>query len=273
MELILKPRKGWRSLDLKELWQQRELMYFLVWRDVKIRYRQTAFGIAWAVLQPMIGMVVFTVLFNRVAGIQAGADTPYELFAYTGLLAWTFFSSSVSLSSNSLISSQDLIRKIYFPRPFIPIGSTGALLLDLFIGIVLGFGLLAWYGWPITTRIVFLPLFIVGCFMSACGIGLILSAMSVRFRDIKYIVPFFVQMGLFVTPVIYPAKLVEKFPAIHDYLGLNPMAGMVHGFRFSLLGEPPDWRLISMSFAVSIVLFVSGLFVFRRWERYFADII
>jgi lipopolysaccharide transport system permease protein len=273
MELILKPRSGWRSLDIKELWQRRELMYFLVWRDIKIRYRQTAFGVAWAVLQPLVGMVVFTLLFHRVAGIETGTDTPYELFAYSGLLAWTFFSSSVSQSTNSLISSQDLIKKIYFPRPFIPIGSTGALLLDLLIGIGLGFGLLFWFDWPVSAKIVFLPLFILGSFMAACGIGLILSAMSVRYRDIKYIVPFFIQMGLFVTPVIYPARLVEKFPLIHEYLGLNPMAGMVHGFRVSLLGDAPDWRLIGMSFSVSIVLFVAGLFIFRRWERHFADII
>ena len=273
MELILKPRTGWRALNIGELWQQRELFFFLVWRDIKIRYRQTAFGVAWAVLQPLLGMIIFTVLFNRMAGIGTGSEVPYHLFAYTGLLAWTFFASAVSLSSNSLIAGQGLIRKIYFPRPFIPIGSTGALLLDLFIGIGLGVGLFAWFGWPLSANLIFLPLFIVGSFLAACGIGLILSAMSVRFRDVRYVVPFFVQMGLFVTPVIYPARLVEKFPLVHDYLGLNPMAGMVHGFRFSLLGEPADWRLIGISFAVSIVLFVGGLLVFRRWERGFADII
>jgi len=218
-------------------------------------------------------MVVFTVLFNRMAGIESGSDTPYSLFAYSGLLAWTYFASSVSLSSNSLIASQDLIRKIYFPRPFIPIGSTGALLLDLMIGVFLGMGLLIWFDRPLSVNLIFLPLFILGTFLAAAGIGLILSAMSVRFRDIRYVVPFFVQMGLFVTPVIYPAKLVEKFPMIHDYLGLNPMAGMVHGFRFSLLGDVPDWRLIGISFSVSIVLFVGGLLIFRRWERRFADII
>lgn len=273
MEVILQPRTGWRAINVAELWAQRELLLFLVWRDVKIRYRQTAFGIAWAVLQPFLGMVVFTLLFNRMAGIESGSDAPYALFAYTGLLAWTFFASSVSLSSNSLVASQSLIRKIYFPRPFIPIGSTGALLLDLLIGIALGFGLFAWFQWPISPQIVLLPLFILGCFLAACGIGLILSAMSVRFRDVKYVVPFFVQLGLFVTPVIYPASLVRKFPGIHDYIGLNPMAGMVHGFRVSLLGEAPDWRLIGMSYSVALVLFMGGLIIFRRWERHFADII
>jgi homopolymeric O-antigen transport system permease protein len=271
--LVLRPRVGWRSIDLGEMWQFRELLFFLIWRDIKIRYRQTAMGIAWAVLQPLATMLVFTLMFNRVSGIESGSGAPYPLFAYAGLLVWTFFASAVAQSSNSLLASQQLITKIYFPRPFIPIGSTGALVLDLFLGLILLFALFAWYDWPLSLQIIELPLFIVGAFLAASGVGLILSSLSVRFRDFKYVVPFLVQMGLFLTPVIYPPNLLDGFPLLGRVLMLNPMAGMVGGFRHCLLGDAADWPLISTSFVISIALFIGGLVFFRAWERHFADII
>jgi lipopolysaccharide transport system permease protein len=255
------------------MWHYRDLLFFLVGRDIKIRYRQTVLGILWAVLQPLAGMVIFTIFFNKMAGIESGGEAPYPLFAYAGLVAWTFFSNAVMTSSTSLLGSQNLISKIYFPRPFIPIASIGAFLLDLLLSLVLVAGLFLWYQWPVSTHILLLPLFMIGSILAAVGLGLALSALSVRYRDVKYVVPFVVQLGLFVTPVIYPAKLVERFPILHDLLWLNPMAGMIEGFRYSLLGDPANWRMIGLSFLVSVVLFVGGLLMFRRWERDFADII
>jgi lipopolysaccharide transport system permease protein len=254
-ELVLKRRRGWQALDLHEAWMYRELLGFLVWRDVKIRYRQTAMGVIWALLQPLAGMIIFTLFFNKIAGIESGSATPYPLFAYSGLLVWTFFANAVAQASSSLIGNQALISKIYFPRMFVPLGSIGALLLDLLLGLVLVGGLFAYYGWPVSVNILELPLFLVGAFLAAA------------------VVPFLVQMGLFITPVIYPPTLVERFPMVRDFLGLNPMAGMVEGFRHCLLGDPADWTMIGQSFGVTIVVFVGGLFVFRRWEREFADII
>lgn len=269
-ELILKPRKGWQPIDFKEIYLYRELFGFLVWRDIKIRYKQTVLGGLWAILQPLMAVVVFTVFFNRLAGIQSDGP-PYPLFAYAGLVAWTFFSNAVTTSSNSLIGNQQLISKIYFPRIFIPLGSIGALLVDMFVGVILMGGLMIIYDWPLTAKLVWLPVFILGAFLAASGLGLILSAMNVHFRDIKYAVPFFIQMGIFVTPVIYPVRYIP--PEYHLLLALNPMSGMVTGFRYSLLGSAARWDLIAVSFLVSVVLFVTGLFIFRRMERRFADVI
>jgi homopolymeric O-antigen transport system permease protein len=271
--LVLKPRTGWRSVDFREMWEYRELLGFFVWRDVKVRYRQTALGIVWAVLQPLSAMIIFTVLFNRVGGIQSGTGTPYPLFAYSGLVVWTFFATAVTQASNSLVASGFLISKAYFPRAFIPIGAIGALLVDLLLGLTLIIALFAWYRWPVSANIVQLPLFILGAFLAAGGVGLVLSALSARFRDVKYVVPFLVQMWLFVTPVIYPSSLMQRSPVLSRVLALNPMSGMVSGFRHSLLGDPADWKLIGFSYLLSVVLFVGGLYFFRRLEREFADIL
>jgi homopolymeric O-antigen transport system permease protein len=271
--LVLKPRTGWRSVDFREMWEYRELLGFFVWRDVKVRYRQTALGIAWAVLQPLSAMLIFTVLFNRVGGIQSGTTTPYPLFAYSGLVAWTFFANAVAQASNSLVASGFLISKAYFPRAFIPIGSIGALLVDLLLGLTLVIALFIWYHWPVSANIVQLPLFILGAFLAAGGVGLVLSALSARFRDVKYVVPFLVQMWMFITPVIYPSSLMQRSRVLSRIMTVNPMSGMVNGFRHSLLGDPADWRLIGLAFVVSITLFVGGLYFFRRLEREFADIL
>ena len=269
-ELGIKPRSGWQPIDWKEVILHRELLGFLIWRDIKIRYRQSLLGGLWAVLQPLVAMLIFTFVFNRLAGVHSDGP-PYPLFAFAGLAPWTFFSNSVSTSSNSLVANQQLVSKIYFPRVFIPLGSIAALLVDLCFSLVLLFGLMIKYHWSLTYHALLLPIFIAAAFLSASGIGLALSAFNVSFRDIKYTVPFLIQMGLFVTPVIYPLHYIPA--RLQPLVGLNPMAGVVLGFRSALLGSPADWGLIRLSLLMSVVLFVGGLLIFRRMESRFADII
>jgi lipopolysaccharide transport system permease protein len=269
-ERILRPRRGWQPINFREIWMHRELLIFLIWRDVKIRYRQTLFGGLWAVFQPLAGMAVFTLLFNRLAHI--GSDSvPYPIFAFAGLICWTLFANGVSLCSNSLIGNQQLISKIYFPRIFIPLGSIGALLLDLILNLFLMAGFMAYYRWPPSLNLMWLPLFLLLTLLTTCGIGFILSAMNVRFRDVKYVLPYLLQMWFFVTPVIYPNSFVpNRFQLL---MALNPMTGVVSGFRHSLLGTEARWEFIALSSLISISLFVVGLFSFRRMETYFADVI
>jgi lipopolysaccharide transport system permease protein len=270
MELLIEPHKGWQPIDLREIYRSRELFRFLIWRDIKIRYKQTLLGGLWAVFQPLMAMLVFTLFFNRLAGIQTDGP-PYPLFAFSGLVLWTFFANSVSMSSNSLVGNQVLVSKIYFPRIFIPLASIGALILDLAIGLLLLFGLMIYYRWPVVLGSLLIPVYILGTLLAASGLGLILSALNVHFRDVKYAVPFFIQMGLFVSPVIYPLRYIPaRFRLL---LGLNPMSGMIVGFRHSLLGGLTDWALVAVSLVTSIFLFLAGLFIFRRMERRFADII
>ena len=269
-ELTIRPRKGWQPLDFKEIFLYRELLSFLIWRDIKIRYRQTLLGGLWAVLQPLIAMLIFTFVFHRLAGMKSDGP-PYPLFAFAGLTAWTFFSTAVSQSSNSLVTNQQLVSKIYFPRIFIPLGAVGALLLDLAFSLALLLLMMAYYRWPISVNVLLLPIFVLGAVLAASGFGLILSALNVSFRDVKYAVPFLVQMGIFVTPVIYPIHYIpERWQML---MGLNPMAGVVLGFRYALLDSAAPWSVMGVSLAVSLTLFVFGLLVFRRMERRFADVI
>jgi homopolymeric O-antigen transport system permease protein len=269
-ELTIRPRKGWQTIDFKEVYLYRELFAFLVWRDIKIRYRQTLLGGLWAVLQPFIAMLIFSFIFNRLAHVESDGP-PYKLFAYAGLAPWTFFSTSVTQSSNSLLANHQLVSKIYFPRIFIPLGAIGALLLDLMLSLGLFSVMMLYYRWPVTPALLWLPLFMLAAVLAAAGSGLTLSALNVSFRDVKYVVPFMVQMGLFVTPVIYPARYIPHRWQI--LMGLNPMAGVVIGFRHALLGTPASWAVMGLSMAVSLFLFASGLLIFRRMENRFADII
>ncbi len=269
-ELVIRPRKGWQPIDFREVAVYRELLGFLIWRDIKIRYRQTLLGGLWAVLQPLIAMLIFTFVFNRLAGVKSDGP-PYPLFAFAGLTPWMFFSNSVSQSSNSLVGNQQLVSKVYFPRIFIPLGAVGALLLDLVFSLALLGVLMLHYHWPLTLTVLELPVFILGAVLFASGAGLILSALNVSFRDIKYAVPFLIQMGIFVTPVIYPIRYVPgRWQLV---MGLNPMAGVVIGFRHALLGSAAPWSLMGTSLAVSVVFFVAGLYIFRRMESRFADVI
>jgi homopolymeric O-antigen transport system permease protein len=269
-ELVIKPRSGWQPIDWREAFLHRELLGFLVWRDIKIRYRQTLLGGLWAVLQPLIAMLIFTFVFHRLAGVKSDGP-PYPLFAFAGLAPWVFFTNSVSASSNSLVANQQLVAKVYFPRVFIPIGAVVALLVDLGFSLLMLFALMLKYHWAITFHVLELPLYILAALLSASGLGLIFSAMNVSFRDVKYAVPFIIQMGLFVTPVIYPITYLPG--RLHPLLALNPMTGVVMGFRSALLDTPVDANALRLSLIVSAVLFAVGLVIFRRMERRFADII
>lgn len=269
-ELVIEPRKGWQPADLRELWNSRELLGFFIWRDIKIRYKQTLLGGLWAVLQPLIAMLIFGVVFNRVAAFQSDGS-PYPLFVFAGLIPWTFFQNAVGMGSNSLVGSEQMIRKIYFARVLVPLGQVFALALDMFISLGFMGLLMLYYRWHVPSSAVWLPIFLVGSCLAASGLGLVLSAMNVRYRDVKYAVPFFTQMLFFLTPVLYP---MEHIPAKYRiFLSVNPMAGMVEGFRYALLGSQPSWQLIGGSLAGSVVLFIGGLLFFRRMERTFADLI
>ena len=269
-ELVIKPRKGWQPVDLRELWLYRELLGFFIWRDIKIRYKQTLLGGLWALLQPLIGMLVFSTVFNRVANFQSDGS-PYALFVFAGLVPWTFFTNAVSLASNSLVGNEHMIRKIYFPRGLMPTAMVGALGLDMLIGFGFTACLMAYYHWPVSAKLLWLPVCILGSFLIASGFGLILAALNVQYRDVKYVVPFVTQMALFLTPVIYP---VSHFPAQYRFLlALNPMAGMVEMFRYALLGSPVNAYLVWASFGEAIAVFLLALFFFRRLERNFADVI
>ena len=269
-EVTIRARTGWQPVDFREIFLYRELLAFLVWRDIKIRYRQTLLGGLWAVLQPLIAMFILTFIFNRLAGVSSDGP-PYPLFAFAGLAPWTFFSTAVSQSSNSLVSNQALISKVYFPRVFIPLGAIGALLLDLALSLGLLFLLMLFYRWPVSAKLLWLPVFTLAAVLATSGSGLILSAFNVSFRDVKYAVPFLIQMGIFVTPVIYPIRYIPGHWRI--LMGLNPMTGVVLGFRYSLLGSASPWPIMGLSLAMSLAIFVAGLLIFRRMERRFADII
>jgi len=271
------PSRGWTSLGLAAVWEYRELLYFLVWRDVKIRYKQTVLGAAWAVLQPLLTMVVFTIFFGKLANV--GSDgLPYPIFSYAALLPWNFFAQGLTQSSGAIVGSSSLITKVYFPRLVIPIAGVLAGLVDFAIAFLVLIGMMAYYGiWP-SASVVFLPLLLLLAIGAALGVGMWLSALNVEYRDVRYVVPFFVQMWLFVTPVIYPASRVmaelDKLGLPPWLYGLNPMAGVVEGFRWALLGtgSPPPSVLLA-STAVTLILLVSGAYYFRRMERTFADVV
>jgi lipopolysaccharide transport system permease protein len=270
LEMTIRPRRGWQWLDLGELWQNHELLGFLVWRDIKVRYKQTMLGAVWALLQPLIGMFVFGALFTKVAHIQTGA-IPYSLFVFAGLVPWTFFANALSFASVSLVGSEQMIRKTYFPRMFIPLASILALGIDMLIGLAFTGLLMLHYHWHLTASILWLPFCVLGVFMSTCGLGMIFAALNVRYRDVKYALPFMIQTAFFLTPVVYPSHYIpDRFKIL---LGLNPMAGMLEGFRHALLGTAISITVVVTSSVISIVLFLFGLIYFHRMERSFADVI
>lgn len=270
--IVIRPSRGWVSLKLDDVWEYRELLYFLVWRDIKVRYKQTALGAAWAIIQPFMTMVVFTVFFNKLGGIDSGSGIPYPVFAYCALLPWHLFSHALNESSNSLVSNERLVSKVYFPRLIIPMAAVLAGLVDFCIASVILFGLMAFYGIVPGIAVLTLPLFILLAIATALAVGLWLSALNVQYRDVRYTIPFLTQFWLFITPIAYPATRVpEEWRALY---GLNPMAGVVEGFRWALLGtEGTVGSLILVSAAVVVVLLIGGLMYFRKMERTFADVV
>ncbi|MBB6049273.1 ABC transporter permease [Armatimonas rosea] len=264
--------KSGLNLPFRELWRYRELLYFLTWRDVKIRYKQTALGAAWAILQPVMTMIVFSLLFGRLAGMDTRTGgVPYPIYVFAGLLPWTFFSTALANSGNSVVGSANLITKVYFPRLIIPLASAGAGLVDLAISFSVLLVMMVWYKIALTAQLFLVPLFLFGTVLAATGVGTLLSALTVAYRDFRYVVPFLVQIWMFITPVIYPSSIIPK--EWRWVQALNPMAGLIDGFRASFLGRPLEWGNILISLAVSIALFFMGVFYFRSVERRFADII
>jgi len=266
-------KRGWSALELGELWKYRELTYFLTWRTILVRYKQAIIGVAWAVLQPLLTMVVFTVVFNKVLGVKSpSAAIPYAVFSYTGLLPWNFFAGSLSASGLSLVGNANLLTKVYFPRLVIPISAVLAGLVDLGISFVVLLGLMAAYGIAPTWHIVFLPVFVVLAFVTSLAVGLWLSALNVLYRDVQYVIPFLVQLWMFVSPVIYPISSIPKGP-LRVAFALNPMTGVIGGFRWALLGQQFPGGYVWISLMVVCLLFVTGLFYFKRIERVFADVV
>jgi len=276
-ETTIRPDQQGFSLRMGELWEYRELLFFLVWRDIKVRYKQTLLGASWAILQPFLTMIVFTIFFGNLAGI-ASDGVPYPIFSYTALLIWTFVAQGVTLASQSLVGSANLIRKVYFPRITIPLSSTLSGIVDLFLASGVLLAMMVYYGISPSTNVIFLPALVLIAFLAALGVGLWLAALNVEYRDVKYIVPFLIQIWLFVSPVIYPAGVVverlERFHVPGWLYGLNPMVGVVEGFRWSLLGVGTNpWPLMVASGAVSGLLVTTGALYFRRMERTFADVV
>jgi lipopolysaccharide transport system permease protein len=272
--LVIEPTPGWQALNLRELWRYRELLYFLTWRDVKIRYKQTALGAAWAVLQPVMTMIVFTIFFGRLAGLnKRTGDLPYPLFVYAGLLPWAFFTNSITNAGASVVNSQNLITKIYFPRLVIPLSSVGAGFVDFAIAFGIVVGMMAWYGVAPGTGLVLFPVVLLLIALAALGIGALVSGLTVAYRDFRYVVPFVMQLWMFVTPVMYPSQMVPQ--EWRWVLALNPMAGLVDAFRYSLLGWPADWTPgpLFVSAGMTLAVCLVGVLYFRRVERSFADIV
>ncbi len=268
--LVIEPRKGWKRVDLHELWTYRELLRVLTERDIRVRYKQTVLGFAWAIIQPVMMMVVFSIFFGAFAKMPSDG-LPYPIFAYAGLLPWMFFSNSLTTCSQSLITSSNLLSKVYFPRLIIPLASVGSALVDFAIATGVLLLMMIYYGVGWSTNLILAPLLTVGVMIAALGVGTLLAALTAAYRDFRYVVPFLVQFWMFATPVAYPASIVPEQWRWLMYL--NPMSGLIEGFRSVYLERPFDWAAISVSFAMAVALFVAGVAYFERIERRLADII
>ncbi len=268
---IIQPAKGLISINFKEFWEYRELLYFLIWRDVKVRYKQTTLGAAWAIIQPFMTMVVFTIFFGKLGKIPSDG-IPYPIFAYCALLPWQLFAKALGDSSNSLVANQNLITKVYFPRLIIPATAVLSGLVDFAIAFVVLLGMMVYYGIFPDLRVLTLPAFIVMAIATALAVGLWLSALNVKYRDVRHTTPFLVQLWLFASPIAYPSSLVPEPWRV--FLGLNPMAGVVEGFRWALLGKDVDLGpMMIVSWIMVALLLITGLIYFRRMEKTFADVV
>lgn len=268
---LIRPVEGWRPLELRDIWQHRELIRFLTWRNVIVRYKQTVLGLAWAVLQPLFTMIVFTIFFGHLAGLDKRTTIPYAVLTYTGLLPWQLFQSSASLAGLSLVSNQSLVSKVYFPRLALPLAVIAANLVDFAVASLVLAALMVFYGIVPTVAIVSIPLFLLLAIVVAGGVSIWLAALAVEYRDVQYVIPFLLQFWLFVTPIAYPVTIVP-----HQWrflLALNPMAGVVDGFRWGLLGATAPGPSLVISVGVAVLLLVSGVYYFRRVEDTFADVI
>lgn len=270
-ETIIRPPRGWVSLELRELWEYRELMFFFIWRDIKVRYKQTALGATWAIIQPFFTMVVFSIFFGWLARIPSDG-VPYPVFAYTALVPWTYFANALAQASNSLVEHERMITKVYFPRLLIPMAPVLAGLVDFVIAFGILIAIMLWYGLAPASAIWTVPLFVLMAATTALGVSLWLAALNVQYRDVRYVVPFLIQFWLFATPIAYPSSLIpEQWRPLY---GLNPMAGVVEGFRWALLvqAEAPN-ALLLVSVLTVVVVLIGGMYYFRRMEETFADVV
>lgn len=268
--LVIEPARGWTAIGFRELWDYRELVYFLTWREIKVRYQQTAIGAAWAVIQPLLTMLIFSLFFGRLAKMPSNG-IPYSLFCLTALIPWTLFSNALTQSANSLVANANLISKVYFPRVCVPIAATLSGIVDFGVGFVLLIGMMLIQGARPGWHVVWLPAFLVLAIVTALGVGLWLSALNIEYRDVRYVVPFLTQFWLFATPIAYPGSLLhEPWRAVY---GLNPMAGVVEGFRWALLGGEAPGPMIGGSSSAAVVLLITGALWFRRMETTFADVV
>jgi lipopolysaccharide transport system permease protein len=269
--LVIEPGRGWLTLNLRDLWRFRELLFFLTWRDVKIRYKQTALGATWAILQPLATMVLFTMIFGRLAVDWPGVDVPYPLFAFAGLLPWLFFANAVASSGNSLVGNANLITKVWFPRMMIPLAAVSAGLIDFAVAFVVLAGLMIWYQVALGWEALLLPLLVVLTALMAVGVGMWLSALNVKYRDVRHTVPFLLQLWMFASPVFYPPELLSGH--WRWLLDLNPLTGIITGYRAALFGGPLDGASLGVAAGLTLLVLVTGIFNFRRMEREFADVV
>jgi lipopolysaccharide transport system permease protein len=269
--LRIQPSTGWVSLKLGELWAYRELLYFLIWRDVKVRYKQTALGAAWAIIQPVSTMVVFSLFFGKLAKMPSDG-IPYPIFSFAALVPWTFFSTGLAQSSNSLVASAKLITKVYFPRLVIPLATVLAGVVDFVLALLVLLAMMFYYQIVPTINVLWLPLFLLLAVVTSLGVGLWLSSLNVKYRDVRYVVPFLTQFWLFATPIAYPSSLLQE--PWRTIYGLNPMVGVVEGFRWALLGSRISaWSIVLVSALAALFVLITGAFYFRRMEKNFADIV
>jgi lipopolysaccharide transport system permease protein len=269
--VVIERSKTWVSVNLSELWTYRELLYFLAWRDVKVRYKQTVLGVIWIIIQPALMTIIFTVFLGELAGVPSLGQIPYAVFAYSGLSLWTFFSGSILAGGQSLVANANLITKVYFPRLIIPCSMIAGRLIDLLVSFLLLAILLLYYGIAVTWSIFFIPIFIVLLAVLALGVNMLTSAFNVKYRDVGIAVPVLIQLWMFVSPIVYPLSLVP--PRWQRLYALNPMVGIVEGFRASLFNREPNWWAINVAIAITIILLVYSAYTFRRIEKSFADLI
>ena len=269
--VVIEPKKGLFQLDLKGIWQYRELLYFLVWRDLKVRYKQTVIGIGWAVLQPLISMIIFTLIFGKLAKIPSDG-LPYSIFVYSALLPWNYFASALHRCVASVVGDASLISKVYFPRLILPLAGTVSGLADFLVSFLLLLGMMACYGVGLSWSVLMLPMFLLLALSTALAVGLWLSALNVRYRDVGHTIPFLLQVWMYASPIVYPVSMLpEKYRFVYS---LNPMAGVIEGFRWALLNkQSPDFWVMGISTAVVLILISGGLIFFRNMERTFADVV
>ncbi len=269
--VVIEAAKSWSPIDWADIFAHRDLLYFLAWRDLKVRYKQTVLGVAWAILQPIFMMLIFTLLFGRLAGLSSKLSVPYPLFALAGLVPWTFFATAVSTSGNSVVSNTNLITKVYFPRILIPIASVAAAFVDFALSFVVLLAMMLYYRVGPRSGILMIPPLVLLTFLFALGVGMLFAALNVKYRDMRFVLPFLIQLWLFVSAVIVPMSVLPQ--KWRWAIALNPMSGIIEGYRAALFGQPFDWKALGVAAAITCAVLVYSAYSFRRMEKNFADVI